>query len=55
MENPAPQPHPLLLTAIWKTLKAANEWCAIALAHAHKYQYLFRQAIFVCAKLYMTS
>ena len=39
MENPAPQPHPLLLTATWKILKPVNEWCAIALAHAHKYQY----------------
>ena len=39
MENPAPQPHPLLLTTTWKTLKPVNEWCAIALAHAHKYQY----------------
>ena len=39
MENPAPQPHPLLLTTTWKTLKPVNEWCVIALAHAHKYQY----------------
>ena len=35
--------------------RPANEQHAIALAHAHTHQYLFRCAIVACAKLYMMS
>ena len=63
-----PDPQPQSLLALPKTdapifflysplsahSKPVNEWHAIALTHALTYQYLFRHATVICAKLYMT-